>query len=445
MTFIRKLGKNEQILASLNQLACTWNIVIVSRIKGNLTIDILSQAIKLVQQHHAILNYRIIGPLGNLYFDKIQCKPTVPIKVINNYIGSPWQGIVQEELNTKIDPSKYLLRFVVVYPSNEPNTTYLITTLHHAVSDGRSSIQLHAELLTYCQQIVSGTSISIENSLPILASVETFLPSWTKGIKGFCKSASFLFSLVLNNLRHRPDSLDFEKYLPIESRRCDVIHRKLDPKTTKTLISLCRKEKTTVHAAIFSAMILAFLKNIDFEERKRFSIHCQSAVDLRKRLKIPISNNQMGAFASLVRFCCFTGNNLSFWKLSRAINQKIETSLRWEEHFRMLLISDILFHYLRFYPRQVSTSIHVSNVGKVTIPQFYSPFHLEDISFVTSNRFYPGVFTAEITTFQEEMSLNFVFVPPLVNRNTMDELVEETITQILDICLEKHCILANIQ
>ena len=445
MTSIRKLGKNEQILASLNQLACTWNIVIVSRIKGNLTIDILSQAFELVQQHHAILNYRIIGSLGNLYFDKIQCRPKVPIKVINNYIGSPWQGIVQEELNTKIDPNKHLLRFVVVYPSNEPNTTYLITTLHHAVSDGRSSIQLHAELLTYCQQIVSGTSISIENSLPLLASVETFLPPWTKGIKGFCNSASFLFSLVLNNLRHRPDSLDFEKYLPIESRRCDVIHRKLDPKLTTILIGLCRKENTTVHAAIFSAMTLAFLKKYDFEERKKFSIHCQSAVDLRRRLITPISNNQMGAFASLIRFCCLTGKNISFWNLSRSIRQKIEASLRQEEHFSMLLISDILFHYLRFFPRQVSTTIHVSNVGNVTIPQFYGPFQLEEISFVTSNRFYPGVFTSEITTFQEEMSLNFVFVPPLINRDTMDELVDEAITQILEVCQEKHYILANTQ
>ena len=434
MTFIRELGKNEKILASLNQLACTWNIVVVSRIKGNLTIDILSQAIELVQEHHSILNCRIIESPENLYFDKLKDKPKIPIKVINSHTDNPWQGIVQQELNTKIDSSKYLLRFAIVYPSREPNITYLITTSHHAASDGLSSIRLQAELLTYCKQIVSGTSTSKAKNLTPSDPVESFLPSWTRGIKGLWHSACFFLRLSMENIRNSPDTLVFDEYLPIESRRCDVIHRKLDPEITRKLIDISRKENTTIHAAILSAMILAFLKTTGLADRKKVSVHCQSAVDLRKHLESPISDKQMGVFASLVRFCFLLGDNLSFWNVSRAVKQKIQDSLSRQDHFRMLLITDILFHYLRIFPRQIATSIHISNIGKVEIPQFYGPFQLEEISFVTSNRFYPGVFTAEVLTFQDTMLLNFVCVRPLINKHTVEELVDETISQILQAC-----------
>ena len=100
----------------------------------------------------------------------------------------------------------------------------------------------------------------------------------------------------------------------------------------------------------------------------------------------------------------------------------------------MLLSSGFLFHYLLRFPRQIASTVHISNVGRVSISQDYDPFTLEEISFATANRFYGGIYTVEVTTFQEKLFLNFVFVEPLISKSTMYELVDNTISQIVEVC-----------
>lgn len=436
MTIIRDLGKNEQILTNLNQLACTWNIVIVSRIRGLLDEKTLGQAFELVRQRHPILNCRIVKSSKNFYFESSQEMPKVPLRIIKDFGGNIWEEIAQQELNTKIDPQECLLRAVIVYPLEEQDVTYLIMSLHHAVADGQSSMQLHSEILTYCQQIVQGLPIILDtnDSLPILPPVESFLPKWTRGLTGLVISQLYLLYLVLQKNWHRPKTFEFEKYQPIELRRCKVIHRQLDPEITKALITLSRKENTTVHAALCAAMILTAARKMNEDNSKEICISCKSTVNLRKRLVTPICNNQMGPFASLLMSYLAVQASTSFWDLAREVKQQIEDSLRREEDFRMLLSSGFLFHYLLRFPRQVTSTVHISNVGRVTIPHVYGPFTLEEISFATANRFYGGIFTAEVTTFQEKMFLNFVFVEPLISQSAVEEFISDTISQIIEVC-----------
>jgi len=91
----------------------------------------------------------------------------------------------------KIDSSQGLMRAVLVQTSNENNINYLITTVHHAIIDGLSCIRLHQEILTYCQQIASGTQISQLPHLSALPPIDALLPKSMKGFKGLIKSRFF--------------------------------------------------------------------------------------------------------------------------------------------------------------------------------------------------------------------------------------------------------------
>lgn len=434
MTLYRKLGKSEQILANLNQQACTWNIVIVCRIKGVIKKNILSRAFDLVLHRHPILNCRIIGKPGNLYFEKIKKPFKVPIRFIKGYRGNLWDGIVQTELNTKINTDECLLHSIIIHPDGEQDVTYLINTLHHAVSDGQSAMQLHGELLTYYHQIELDLPTCLEHSLPPLSPVESFLPDWAKGFHGLLICQLFILRLLLQKTWHRPKTFNFETYQPIQSRHCEIIHRQLDAESTQALIDLCRIENTTVHAAICTAMILTLASQLNQGNSNYTKISCKSSVNLRKRFVPPINNDQMGAMASLILNFLAVGNDVSFWDLARAFKHKITTSLNLHDDFRMLLASRYFFHFLRYFPKEVASSVHVSNVGKVCIPQNYGSFKLEEISFSTANRFYGCTYTVEVTTFNEKVFLNFVFVEPLISRKTMEVLTNNTISRIVDIC-----------
>jgi hypothetical protein len=436
MVITRELGQNEKILTKLNQLACTWNIAIVSRIKGLLDGETLIQAFDFVRQRHTILNSRIVKSSGKLYFEELREIPTLPLRIIRDFKGCIWEEIVQQELNLKITSQGCLLRAIIVYPLAEKDTTYLITLLHHAVSDGQSSMQLHAEILTYCQQIARGDSITIKtvDALPILPPVEAFLPQWTKGLKGFFNGYLYLLRLVVEKIWHQPKTLSFEKYLPVGLRHCNLIHRQLDSGLTENLITLCKKEGTSVHAALSAAMILTAMRKINPLPDKEICISCKSSVNLRKRLFPPISNYKMGAFASLLMSYVKVQKKIEFWDLAREVKKQIDFSLKRKDDFRMLIASDFLFHYLLTFPREIASTVHISNVGSISIPRNYDPFILEEISFATANRFYGGSYTVEVTTFQEKLFLNFVFVEPLISKSTMCELVDDTISQIVGIC-----------
>ena len=74
-----------------------------------------------------------------------------------------------------------------------------------------------------------------------------------------------------------------------------------------------------------------------------------------------------------------------------------------------------------------------SQVGKVNIPHTYGELELEEISFVGSHALYAGMFIVHAATFQEKMTLNFVFSQPSLSQQTMERLVDNCIDSIMKV------------
>ncbi|NEO03758.1 MAG: alcohol acetyltransferase, partial [Moorea sp. SIO3I7] len=142
-TLDRKLVPVEQGMEILNRLAKSSYVVTMSRVKGPLSEEILRQALDLIQYRYPCLNSRIVGSLDNLCFET-EGVSKIPLRVVDNLYNEHWQEVVLEELNQEIESDKGLMRAVLVRAESENSANYLITSIHHAISDGLSCVRLHS-------------------------------------------------------------------------------------------------------------------------------------------------------------------------------------------------------------------------------------------------------------------------------------------------------------
>jgi NRPS condensation-like uncharacterized protein len=432
MAINRKLGQLEETMEILNQRAKTWNVVTISRIRGNIQETVLRQSLNIIQYRHPALNSHIINSRNSYYY---QSKGTgkLPLQVVNIRESQEWEAIVNAEMNQVIDSSKYLLRVVLVKILNQQNINYLITTTHHAITDGLSSVQLHSEILTYCQKITEGKSLPIVTTLEPLPPIEKLLPTWTNSFKSKLGRVALLLNIAFQKYWNQPKALRVEKYVPISQRRCEIIHRQLSEESTRQFIQQCRQENTTVQSALCAALMLTVSKQLAKNHEDNIPVSCLSYLDLRRRLQPEISTENMTVLAaSLMKFYRIT-NNTSFWELARKVKHNLNKKIHQGEIFQMIYLAKYLINFSLLFPNQVSPTVSVSNLGKVNIPHNYGELELEEISFVGSHALYAGMFIVHAATFQEKMTLNFVFSQPSLNQQTMERLVDHCIDSIMKV------------
>jgi len=431
----RALSVTEQAMELMNRQNGSLNIVTISRIKGEIRKEILRQALDAIQSIHPLLNSRIVGTLDQLEFTN-QGTAKIPLCVVSHGINDNWEDVVTEELNKTIDSSQVLLRCVLIDKQSEINTSYLITTVHHAISDGLSCISLQSEILKCYQIIASGNSIDID-CRPALPPLEELLPKWMKGKKGIDNGKWFLLKMKLQMLLHKPEKLESEETVPIESRSCGMSHRFLEKELTQKLIELCRQEKTTVQGALCAAMLLTVANKISSNKLRSIKLSCRSYVDLRRRLEPPIQPENMGFLASALSSLHQIKPQMSFWDLSRDITKNIEISLKRKEIFKPLMMFRKLIEYYIDNPDEFPSTIGVTNIGRVNISEVYGDLQIEEISFVGSNAILGKIFTVATATFQEKMLFNFIASKPSLSQETIEMLATGVINCLIEVCQEK--------
>ncbi|TFI52717.1 alcohol acetyltransferase [Mastigocladus laminosus UU774] len=430
MLYDRKLSPFEQIIEIVNRRASAYNIVTICRINGFLDEETIRQALELLQLRHPRLNSRIVYKLDSLRFETGNIQ--IPLRVVEKLHSQQSQEVVWEELNQKIESDKSLMRVVLVHFKNDSNIHYLITTIHHAIADGLSCIQLHSELLKYCQQIISLEPIEVV-SLPALPPMKKLLPNSMQGWKGALNILLSIFRHVVREIRYRPKTLNFEKFVPIESRCSGIVHRKLNEDQTTQLINVCRKNKTTVHAALCAAMLFAAGRKINSGKKTNVGVSCWSSVNLRNRLHPTISNEHLGVLVSGDISCHTLKINTSFWDLARNRRQQMEASTKGNRVFCSALLIELLTNFLLRFPRQMFATVGVTNIGRVNIPSDYDVFKLEEISFVPAWGAFGGLCVA-VLTFEEKMVLNFMFSEPAISQKTAEILADNVLACIVEAC-----------
>lgn len=433
MNIERKLVPFEKGLEILNRTTSSLNVVTISKVKGSIGQDSLKNALLFIAKRHPQLQSCISGSIDDLEFSKRLDSP-LPLQVLTYQDNHDWQTVVLDELNTEINSSESLFRATLIYQSSQDDT-YLITTIHHSIIDGISSVELHSEILSYCGNIqeIKASSSEVE-ILPILPPLERLFPDYYSGYQGKVNGAIWLFKLILKQFWLQPKTLKFEKYVPIEARTCNVIYKRLEPAFTQSLLSKCREEKTTVQGALCSAMLLSVYDKIKTKKSHKESICCRSFVDLRRRLSPQIKNENLGSFASAVSTFHNISSQTQFWQLAREVKQKVQKAINHGDMFNIILMFTAVLNALLSTSNKAPLAVEVTNLGQVNIPVDYGSLKLEEISFMPSQGVFGGVFFASVTTLKGKMMLNFVFSEPSLSQATIDDLIDNTMSYLIRSC-----------
>ncbi|MFM2064677.1 MAG: hypothetical protein RLZZ507_4348 [Cyanobacteriota bacterium] len=428
----RELSSLEAAMEILNSRAKTWNLVTISRINGNLQEAVLRQSLDIIQYRHPQLNSHIIYLRKRFYFQTAGTE-RIPLQIVNNLEEEEWQDVVNQEMNQAIDSSKSLMRVVLITIQDQPKINYLISILHHAISDGLSSIQLHSEILTYYQKLTSGDTIQEVTTLEQLPPIEKLLPKHIQGWKGNLSSFLLLLKLGFHKLYNQPQTLGFEKYAPINKRSCEIIHKQILSDVTENFVARCRLENTTVNSALCALLMLTVARKIIKDNQKYVRVNCLSYLDLRRRLQPAINEENLAVLATSMMGFHTIKTNTSLWELARKVKPNLDFGIKHGDLFNMVLIAKHLINFCFIFPKQVAATVSVSNIGKVNIPTTYGDLELEEISFAGSHSLYAGMFVIHTATFQGKMLLNFVFSQPSISRETMEELVNQVISYIFNL------------
>jgi NRPS condensation-like uncharacterized protein len=429
-TYDRNLGRLEQAMETLNAQAKTWNVVTISRIKGPLCEEVLRQALDIAQRRHPRLNSRIVPSSNGLKF-QTEGTDKIPLRVVNKLDVEEWQEVVNGEMNQAIDSNKGLLRTVLIHILNAHQVSFLITIAHHAIADALSCVQLHSEILTYCHKIRLGELNNQVVSLTPLAPIEELIPKSTQGLKGKISSLLLLLNLAFQKLWHRPKTLGLEKYVPIAQRDSQIIHRQLSQELTQNFVNRCREESITVNSALCTAMMFTVAEKLIKNKQKKLQVSCLSYLNLRKHVKPAITDENMAVLATANLDFYTVNKDTSFWQLAREAKQKLESNIKQNNIFKMILLAKPLIDFCFIYPKQIAATVSVSNVGNISIPKSYGALELEEISFVGTHALYAGVFIVHASTFQGKMLLNFVFSRPSISQETMEILVNNVMSYIV--------------
>ncbi|MEO1185744.1 MAG: condensation domain-containing protein [Cyanobacteria bacterium J06636_27] len=419
----------------LNHLAASLNIVTISRIKGFINEELLRQALDIIQSRHPLLNARIIAKSNSFWFAAGAGKITLSVK--NKQHVKEWEEVVIEELNQKINSDEYLLRILLIRIEGEENICYLITTIHHAIADASSCIQLHSEILTNYQKISEGKVQDTVNKLTQLPSIYKLIPQPIKSLTGQISNILYLLRLKLQLLRYKPITVGFERSVALESRSCGMVHKKLGSEFTIRFLEICRQQKTTVQAALGAAILFAVARKNN-NQRKNNYFSFRSSVNLRSRLQPQISSENLGAVTSTILSFHKVQVKDNFWDLARDIKLKLEKGLANGEAFKHLFVFKSIMKYFLKNPHQPTVSAALTNIGRINIPHNYGQLELEEISFVPSQAAFGGVFAAAVSTFREQMLLNFMFSQPSISYETVENMADDMISLIIDVCNQKQ-------
>ena len=292
-------------------------VTMVARIKGDVTEEMLKNAVEKVQQRHALLRVRIrVAQDGALWFtsDGVQ---EIPIKVVPRKTKNDWVKIHAEGSKFPYDfVNRPAIRFILV---QSPEVSELIILCHHIICDGMSLAYMARDLMVHlgdpaveAQVLPAPEPISLEN-LP-----NDVAPS------GLIK---YFINKIKQKWSEEYESFDQEDYEALnkaywENYQHEILSVELSEAETSALVTRCRREIVTVNTALITAFLGAQNAVMDQQPHHAKTV---SAVSLRDRLPNPPGEG-MGYYALGLEVKYKYNPKKSFWENARKYHKKITSN-----------------------------------------------------------------------------------------------------------------------
>lgn len=365
----RPLSTGEHSFWLYDQVA-PFHFVVTAQITGEFSVSQLEAALVYLQQRHPLLRASIIvDESGQPWFKEDAVK--IPLRVVQRLGEEDWQREVEQELAQAFDWSQApLVRVVLVH---SPEVSEIIVTTQHSISDGLTSVYLLRDIL----QAV-GMPDSERQILPLRPGYEELilekagkLPSLPNPENSNHESSSSTVN----------DATSTEAEILAEEQTIRLLAWSLSSEETSLLISRCRQEQTSVHAAICAAFLLAVAQ----ESGQQSNLKCISPIDIRQHLA-PLIVEDSGYYASVGMTTHDITPDLTLWDIARSLKSQLHPQIALEQVAQRITASQA-FLKMNPSPSQVkqafdlgySHEVLVSNLGRLNIPQQYGNIQLQAI------------------------------------------------------------------
>lgn len=417
----RKLFPDERGMTIINEYSGCFSIGGVTQVKGELKSEILRQSLDFVQEYYPRLNCRIVGDANNFEFQQ-EGTAKIPLNIIEESETRTWKDIVVSECNIPFPKEQYLIKCFLVLSKDAPSNYYFITVTHHSVTDGLSIFRLHDLILKSYAQFEK----EITPEKPTIKIVENHqtIPWQTQSFCGILSSLISWMKLQVLGRYYSVKRLTPEKYIPIEERKSNFIHRDLDEELTARITKKCQKEKAQVHGALSAAMLLTLAEEIREKEDDKFNLSCQSFVDLRSKLQPRVSNQYMALMISSLFSFHEISNKTGFWNLARDVDRQLQTELQRKDFLRYPILLDRVTELALSTPEKYTQTTSVSNVGKVRIRKNYGSLEIENLYFFMNVALFTNLIVLGAYNFQKKLNFTFSFSDPSISEEIVERVAK---------------------
>jgi len=290
-------------------------VTMVARIKGNVSEEMLKNAVAKVQQRHVLLRVRIKEDHEHALWFTSEGVQEIPIEIVPRKSENDWIKIHAEASKIPYEFETHpAIRFILV---QSPDVSELIILCHHMICDGMSLAYLARDLMVHLgdparevKVLPAPEPITLDN-----------LPSDV--------SLSGLVKFFINRIRQKWAEeivfFDQEDYKALTKTYWDNYHHELfsielSEAETSALVARCRKESITVNSALTAAFSGA---QSLVEGEKPYHAKTVIAASLRDRLPNP-PGEAMGYYALGVEVKLKYNHEKSFWDNARKYHRKIK-------------------------------------------------------------------------------------------------------------------------
>ena len=300
-------------------------VAVVARIKGNISEEMLVDAVSKVQQRHQNLRVRIEEDNNHVLWFTSEGVKEIPVEIILRESNKHWELAFEEACKIPFEfDTRPAIRFILI---QSPTASELIILCHHIICDGMSLAYLARDMMIYLGDPEREVEV-LPDPVPM---DKDNIPKEVK-LNGIVK-----FVIYRINRKWEKDKIFFdqEDYRNLNEAywknfRHKMISVELSETETSALVDRCRKEEVTVNSALATAFMGA---QYLVQGEKPYHSSIAVAGNMRDRLPKP-AGEAMGFFAGVITLKYKYDGKISFWENARRFHRKAGPSFTNKNLFK---------------------------------------------------------------------------------------------------------------
>ncbi|MBN1261030.1 MAG: hypothetical protein JXB35_10155 [Anaerolineae bacterium] len=349
-----------------------YNFALAVRVRGALTPDRIRQALDQVRQCYPDTSARVTGAGDGA--PRMACDDSLayPLATMPRTHANAWEAALISNASQPFDLSQSPPIRVVWMRGD--TVSDLIFVFHHAFADGLAAVSLVRDFLTFLGDPGAGI-----DSAPPAPPLRDLLPDFAgkRGVVLGAQLKAALFRTFVVRGRQAAPLVDSGA----AGRVWRVQPWTLSPEQTTALVTRCRAEGTTVHAAL----VTAFLRAFGAVRGGGWKRKVQSPVSVRDRLREPVGK-AFGFYIGMVTFKANFAPERDFWDVARDVKKEFirragdrpllgalaDQVVVLDELAAVLTPADVARSFER-----VDYDLSITNLGRLEFPLHYGALTVE--------------------------------------------------------------------